>query len=159
MSTPSSAQPGPRRLEVDPDTGDLKIVFPYDPDLLPVVRALPGRRWRPEGRYWSVGAENAEVAARTLLDYGFEPSAEVEARLGAATERPATPPSEPTLGRGLIPGLPRRYESSARTDAPQIGEGPGDAERPRSLSVGQLNEWVRASCSSRSPPRSGSSVK
>ncbi|MCA8959836.1 MAG: hypothetical protein KDC38_04960, partial [Planctomycetes bacterium] len=146
-----SPRPGARRLEVDPSTGDLKIVFPYDPDLLPVVRALPGRRWRPEGRYWSVGAENADSAARTLLEYGFEASTELRERLGGSPPAPADSSvrreddeasDSERVGRGLIPALPRRYEATARDTESEVHE---ETEgRPQSLSVSHLNEWVRA---------------
>ncbi len=152
---PTPPQTASRRLEFDPTTGDLRVLFPYDPELLPVVRSLPGRRWHPQSRHWSVPKAHADEAVEQLASYGF--AAPVEAPERSASDRvaessaeadPAATPSsdessshepashEPTRGRGLVPGLPTRFD-----DAQPVEE-KSEAEA-KTLSVSLLNEWVR----------------
>jgi integrase/recombinase XerD len=42
-------------VQVTPgESGQLIIRFPYSPERVAAVRAVPGRRWHPEERYWTV---------------------------------------------------------------------------------------------------------
>jgi hypothetical protein len=36
------------------DSGQLIIRFPYSPERVAAVRAVPGRRWHPEEKYWTI---------------------------------------------------------------------------------------------------------
>ncbi|MEM7263124.1 MAG: exodeoxyribonuclease VII large subunit [Planctomycetota bacterium] len=166
-SEPAASLPA-RRLELDADAGHVRILFPYDPDLLPVVRALPGRRWHPDAKHWSVPADHWREAVETLAPYGFEPSSELRAKAGDLGEggangsggpngaagvsgTPELPPSrvadggserraEPSRGSGLVPGLPQRFDASRQVE----GGDEAEAEGPKTYNVSQLNEWVRA---------------
>ncbi len=109
-----------RLLERDPGGGEIRIHFRYDPDLVSVVRSLPGRKWNAEGRYWSVPPANLAEAARRLLPLGFVLSEE----LAQALE------SEPG-GTGFADRDPAATDESEPRDPP-------------TWTVSQLNEQVRS---------------
>jgi hypothetical protein len=67
------------------------IVCSYSPVLLPVLQALPGRKWSEADRVWQVPATWPSVAAplRTLVrDHRFD-SSEVESDLAELEDRQA----------------------------------------------------------------------
>ncbi len=52
--------------------GDLLVIkFDYDPDLVDLVKTLPGRRWDPERRQWTVPLAYASAVVALLEDKGF----------------------------------------------------------------------------------------
>lgn len=118
-----------RLLEVDEETGDLQIRFPYRKDLVAVVRDLPGRRWNPSEKFWSVPERHLGEAAKVLIPQGFVASEEVQERLSAqdicADELAAQPAPAPRL-------------SPAADGEPASG-----SDDPGALSISQLNEQVR----------------
>ncbi|MFQ5654678.1 MAG: hypothetical protein ACE5GW_08105, partial [Planctomycetota bacterium] len=63
-----------QRLDWDPQLGRLEIRFPYDEELVKLVRGFPGRRWHAGERFWSVPGQHCAEAARTLIDAGFDAS-------------------------------------------------------------------------------------
>lgn len=52
-----AAKPPVRKLEAD---GTLRM--PFDRDALPLIKAMPGARWNPEAKVWSVSVEPAHRA-------------------------------------------------------------------------------------------------
>lgn len=51
------------------DKGQLTVRFPYDPKKVAAVKNIPGRRWNPDQKVWTVPA-NA-VSAKALEEMGF----------------------------------------------------------------------------------------
>ena len=41
-------------INVIQNNDEYRITFPYDFKIKELVKAVPGRRWNPEGRYWSI---------------------------------------------------------------------------------------------------------
>ncbi len=41
-------------IEVRKASEEIAISFPYDPALVAKVKGLPGSRWHPREKYWSV---------------------------------------------------------------------------------------------------------
>ena len=70
-------------MQIEPgDKGrQLHIRFLYDESVLEAVRGLPGRRWHPAGKYWSVSSRHLEEVTRSLLPLGFVLSREVRREL------------------------------------------------------------------------------
>ena len=33
--------------------GDIKVTFPYDPAYVARIKTIPGRKWHPDGKYWT----------------------------------------------------------------------------------------------------------
>jgi exodeoxyribonuclease VII large subunit len=60
-----------RIIDVDPRGGDLLIRFPYDPELIPVVKSLPGRRWNPRDKIWLVSVAAIQETVAVLVPLGF----------------------------------------------------------------------------------------
>lgn len=63
---------------------DGRVEMPYDPQALPLLRSMPGARWNPEGKFWSVSTEIkdrdrvVELAERIGLEIAPEWMAEPE---------------------------------------------------------------------------------
>ena len=68
------------------EQGEAVLRFPYDERLRTLLRAIPGRRWDPQGRAWCVPLEPepAEALARLLAEL---PEPEVSEALSQAIER------------------------------------------------------------------------
>lgn len=85
-----------RQITLDPDGDRLVLSFPYHPDLVELVRGLPGRRFDRESKTWSVPSAHATEVAAQLRDHGFRISEEAatlvdDAALDAAAAEPAAP--------------------------------------------------------------------
>jgi len=54
------------------ETGLLQVETPYDPDILPVIRKIPGRRWDPDKKAWFFPdkPELPQMLLRGLYDTG-----------------------------------------------------------------------------------------
>lgn len=59
-------------------TADGRVLMPYDPNAIGLLRAMPGARWNPDGKFWSVSlkpsdrARVLELAAKLTLDVAPE---------------------------------------------------------------------------------------
>lgn len=73
-------------LEIAPgEPGRLIVRFPYSPERVAKIKAVPGRRWHQPGKYWTVpDIEGARERLRTLLAGEPRPSL-----LGRASAPPA----------------------------------------------------------------------
>jgi exodeoxyribonuclease VII large subunit len=111
-------------VEVTEDRQSLLIRFPYRPDLVEEVRALPERRWDKGGKTWRVPSRHVEIVVNTFLRHGFTMAPEVTGLL-AGTEAPAAT------------ALERPAEPAADSET--------------SLTITQLNERVRAAVRSAFP--------
>ena len=60
-----------RLLEFDAESGDLQIRFPYAKELVAVVRGLPGRRWNPTEKLWTVPTQDEVVEFVRVYDPGL----------------------------------------------------------------------------------------
>ncbi len=69
-------------ISLDKENERLRIVFPYDPELVDLVKRIPGRRWDHGRKEWTIPKGQAREALRVLLPRGFTASPEVE-ELGA----------------------------------------------------------------------------
>ncbi len=81
-----------RQITLDPNGDRLVLSFPYHPDLVELVRGLPGRRFDRESKTWSVPSAHATEVAAQLRDHGFAISDEAatlvdETALEAAASR------------------------------------------------------------------------
>jgi exodeoxyribonuclease VII large subunit len=59
-----------RRVVLGPG-GLLRIVFPYDPRLVALVKGLPGRQWNNGEKFWSVPKEHVVSVVELLRPHGF----------------------------------------------------------------------------------------
>jgi len=69
-----------RRAVLDPDGAHIQLVFPYDEELVAIVKALPERRWDRKARHWRVPA-SCEGLAAFLAAHDFEIAADAAAIL------------------------------------------------------------------------------
>ena len=69
------------QIDVSPDGTSLLISFPYRPDLVEVVKTIPGRRWDKGSRTWKVPITEVEVCVRTFMAHGFRLSPDVATAL------------------------------------------------------------------------------
>ncbi len=52
---------------------DLAVVgFPFDAEAVEIVRTIPGRRWHPDGRYWTIPPDAVRLAAARFYAAGFD---------------------------------------------------------------------------------------
>lgn len=64
-----------RVLDVEEQSGRIRIRFAYDVEVLQVVRALPGRRYDSQTRSWTVPLEHLGYVVRRLEVYEFSHTA------------------------------------------------------------------------------------
>lgn len=76
------------QIDVSPDGTTLMISFPYRPDLVEVVKTIPGRRWDRGSRTWKVPISEVEVCVKTFMAHGFQLSPEVATALTSGGESP-----------------------------------------------------------------------
>lgn len=130
-------------VELDPGGQHLVIRFPYRPDLVDLVKTLPGRRFDGGSKCWRVPIEHAERTyqelSRHLFAFAPEVMAAVAGTLGAAPAAAASPPA-----RGREVPRPRQLPL---LDGPTAGATPAtDA-----LTISQLNTAVRDALKERFP--------
>jgi hypothetical protein len=76
------------------DHGAFSVSFPYDAALVDAVKALPGRRFSPEHKCWTVPASGAKAILAFAAARGFTLTPEAQALATASpTAAPATAPS------------------------------------------------------------------
>jgi exodeoxyribonuclease VII large subunit len=87
-------------------SGALHIRFPFDRRLVDLVKSLPRRRWQAMEKVWWIPEDDVLVVVELLAPEGFTFDEAVrslyEARGGARTIAPETPPAETdhwTVGR------------------------------------------------------------
>lgn len=120
-------------VELDRDGAHLCIRFPYRPDLVAVVKDLPGRRWDPKDKIWRVPATHVEAVYAALARHLFEFAPEVSSLL-AGTLRPAAAPA-PRPARAL-----RSDPPTAPAADPAVA---GEPVRAPAWTIRELNERVR----------------
>jgi exodeoxyribonuclease VII large subunit len=125
-------------IELDRDGRSLLIRFPYSEYLVQEVRNLPGRRWDKAQKVWRVPAEQAEAAVDAFMKHGFSIAPDVFAVLAGTQD---LPPAEKKPSAAAPPVAAAR---AATTGEPGTTAEGSAAESPRPLTVGQLNERVRA---------------
>lgn len=108
-------------IELDPDGKSLQVRFPYRPDLVDDIKAIPGRRWDRAGKLWRVPSAQVENVVTLFMRHGFTMTADVTSLL-AGTQ-----------------GSPPAAAASATEDA-AAAEGTG----PDALSISDLNQKVKA---------------
>lgn len=59
------------------ENGGIVVAFRYDPQLITLVRSIPGRRWINEEKVWTVPSEQASYVINTFEGQGFAISEEV----------------------------------------------------------------------------------
>jgi exodeoxyribonuclease VII large subunit len=82
-----------RRISHD-GRGRLQVRFPYDPDLVNLVKAVPNRRWVPERRVWTVPDTEVVRLVELLQPLGFRldsATRELYTALGGTLEVDGTP--------------------------------------------------------------------
>ncbi len=106
-------------IELDPDGKSLQIRFPYRPDLVEDVKALPGRRWDKGGKLWRVPATQIDNVVAMFMRHGFTMSSDVTSLLA-----------------GTQGSAPAAEKPEAKTETV--------AEGPDALSISALNNKVKA---------------
>jgi hypothetical protein len=47
--------PAAGEIRIEPgEAGRLVVRFPYSPECVAKIKTVAGRRWHPEGKYWTV---------------------------------------------------------------------------------------------------------
>ena len=65
------------RIDLDERGFDLLIRFDYDRRLVEAVRQLPGRRFDPRAKLWTVPVKHVDVVVDALVPHGFTLAPEV----------------------------------------------------------------------------------
>lgn len=121
-----------RRVELTPGGKELKISFPYDERLLPLVRSFPGRRFDRDERAWFCPSSGVVEVVQRLREESFELEGDV-LELYRKEGGPASPsPSPSPAAQPLLFGAPP-------AEAPL----PGAAPERTSITVRELNAKVR----------------
>ena len=75
-------------ISLDKEKNYIRIVFPYDPYLVELVRRIPGRIWDKNEKVWLVPKEQVIEVLRVFLPKGFTASSEVEELLDSCEGNP-----------------------------------------------------------------------
>ncbi|MEE2886488.1 MAG: exodeoxyribonuclease VII large subunit [Planctomycetota bacterium] len=105
-------------IELDPDGKNLQIRFPYRPDLVDEVKAIPGRRWDRAGKLWRVPTTQVDTVVTMFMRHGFTMTADVTSLLAGT--------------QGTAP-VDEESEIAASTDITV----------PDALSISDLNQKVK----------------
>lgn len=73
------------------------VRFHYDPKAVEIIKTVPGRRWDPEAKTWTIGVDWVQLLARRFHDAGYP--VQIDRKLW-------TPPAVSTTG----PALPAFYQ-------------------------------------------------
>jgi len=98
----------------------LQIRFPFDRDLVDLVKTLPNRRWNATERYWWVPEADVVALVDLLVDNGFRfdtATRELYGSLGGTATIDDTPPSTGPSLPGLFDGLDAPVSSGDYTVA------------------------------------------
>lgn len=139
-----------RRVELDSARGELVISFPYQPDLVAEVKALPRRRWDPTCKVWRVPSDDAQHVQQLLGPLGFRFDEAGADKAGAsAAVRTTAEPAPSAAARASARGL-----GTGTGTAPTLFDtGAQDASAPRddTLTLSQLTEQVDVALKQRFP--------
>ena len=86
----------PRKL-----TAEGRVLMPYDPNGIGLLRAMPGARWNPDGKFWTVSLQPSDRAR--VLELAAKLSLDVAAELQVAL--PVDPAVTAAVARAQIAGL------------------------------------------------------
>ena len=59
-------------IQVVQDNDIYKITFPYDYSIKEIVKSIPGRRWNPNGKYWSIPLNHLGMLIRAFTGTEYE---------------------------------------------------------------------------------------
>lgn len=120
-------------IRIDSDTGQRTTVrFPYDAEAVEIIRTIPGRRWNPQLKQWTIPADEATLAASRFRRAGFS----VVLNGVAFDDRPrAVVTGFDQMLVGILHGIPERlrqptYRALSRVWHPDAG---GDTVLMQSL--------------------------
>ena len=141
------------QVELGDEGRQLHIRFLYDESVLEVVRGLPGRRWHPAGKYWSVPSRHLEEVTRSLLPLGFALSREVRRELRSHAPdlldegEVQAPVVEPVAAAEAGSGVEEQFDDplfrGAEEPPPDTGSGRYETE-PHTYTISELNLGVRS---------------
>lgn len=57
-------------------TPTIKIIFPFDPDDIALIKTIPSRKWNPEGRFWTCPPTNKALEILKLGRFIIDPELE-----------------------------------------------------------------------------------
>jgi len=80
--------------------GRLWVEFRYSAAMVDKIKSIPGRRWHPEQKSWSVPAEPGMVERLRALFHGEE--IEIDPRIGAAAAASSSREVERTTAIGRL---------------------------------------------------------
>ncbi len=123
-------------VELDPGGTRLLIRFPYREDLVALVKDLPGRRWDPRHKVWSVPTDKTELVYATFSRHLFEFAPEVMSILAG------------TLG---TPAGTTDHDPKPRQPELPLAGGPAPAAAAAAMTILQLNQAVRDGLRERFP--------
>ena len=130
--------------------GALELRFPFDRDLVDLIKSLPQRRWNAADRFWSVPETDVVRVVDLLVARGFEfDRATRDLYVGMG----GTPALAAPAARGAAPRLPGLFDG-LEDDGPPPREpdAPADAARGADdYTVSRLNERVREAIQSAFP--------
>ncbi|MDR5683100.1 MAG: integron integrase [Armatimonadota bacterium] len=97
------------------EVGWLVVHFPYDPQCVAKIKTIAGRRWHPEGKYWTVPRTDG-VLARLLALFAGRPVEVDPALRPADRRRESATPADPAAAHPLPgpPGLLDRARQALR---------------------------------------------
>ncbi len=86
IPSPTAALPVVKTVTVQTD--QILIRFPYDPGLVEAVKEIPGRKWDPASKVWTIPLTTAALAKlkEFVIDYGFGGDVEKVADLAGKME-------------------------------------------------------------------------
>ncbi len=131
-----------KELEWNSDSQRVEIRFSYDKKLVDLVRELPGRRWHPDDKRWSIPRESLSEVAHRLIPLGFTPTATVRAMLDDPDLAPPSGPSPGLLATASsqVADAPLERRPARKRGNSAAREG---AEEGETWSISSLNERVR----------------
>jgi hypothetical protein len=84
-------------VRISPDTsGRIRVIFPYNPELVARLRMVETRKWHPNGKYWSF--ENSKPILNEILSILAAGELDIDPSLGVSVPRKSFP-IEPLLER------------------------------------------------------------
>lgn len=105
----------PAPIRATASGGELLLRFPYDPDLVALVKTLPGRRWDGDARIWRLpDTPAARAALRTTFDVTPTPEPGGLAPEQAAPTRTRSAPGRPPALRPEAATLLARFREEMR---------------------------------------------
>jgi len=92
IEKPRSQPASVNQKTVSIDTNQILIRFPYDPGLVEAVKEIPGRKWEPERKVWTVPITTGALAKlkEFIGRYGFSGDVDKVVDLAGRTEALAT---------------------------------------------------------------------